>query len=226
MTGLVYIFTMLFLAVIPLEMYGMTAHAIGILAFFLAVYWYDRRNLEQKLFLMFLLYLVNWISYGIALLPREILFRYVMFSDAVITLTAWVYFGIYLLTEVIFILCDYFVTRLLLGVLDRIYLYKQENMTRKELGLMLAIPLSGIIGYVSFTFFSNIYESDTKWYIQDVHSSYQWVIGLYQAIAYGAVVAAIVLYQDMKKNHRREKENAVLAGQLESLEKHISEVEA
>ncbi len=226
MTGVVYIFTMLFLAVIPFEMYGMTAYAIGILAFFLAVYWYDRRNLEQKLFLMFLLYLVNWISYGIALLPREILFRYVIFSNEVITLTTRVYFVIYLLTEAIFILCDYCVTRLLLGVLDRIYLYKHENMTRKELGLMLAIPLSGIIGYVSFTFFSNIYESDTKWYIQDVHSSYQWVIGLYQAIAYGAVVAAVVLYQDMKKNHRREKENAVLAGQLESLEKHISEVEA
>ena len=226
MAGLAYIFMMLFLSVIPVEMHGMTAHAIGILAFFLAVYRYDHRNLEQKLFLMFLLYLIDWIAYGIALLPREILFRYVMFSDAVMSLTTWVYFGIYLLTEVIFILCDYFVMRLLLGVIDYIYLYKHENMSRKELGLMLAIPLSGIIGYVSFTFFSNIYESDTKWYIQDVHSSYQWVIALYQAIAYAAVVAAVVLYQDMKKNHRREKENAVLAGQLESLKKHISEVEA
>ena len=86
----------------------------SVLAFFLAVYWYDRRNLEQKLFLMFLLYLVNWISYGIALLPREILFRYVIFSNEVITLTTRVYFVIYLLTEVIFILCDYCVTRLLL----------------------------------------------------------------------------------------------------------------
>ena len=226
MTGLVYIFAMLFLAVIPLEMHGMTAHAIGVLAFFLAVYRYDRRNLEQKLFLMFLLYLVDWISYGIALLPREILFRYVMFSDAVTTLTAWVYFGIYLLVEAIFILCNFFVMRLLLDVLDRIYLYKHENMSRKELGLMLAIPLSGIIGYVSFTVFSNLYEADTKWYIQDVHMSYQWVVALYQAITYAAVVAAVILYQDMKKNHRQEKENAVLAGQLESLKKHISEVEA
>lgn len=226
MTGLVYIFMMFFLYVIPYEMHGMTAHAIGMLAFFLAVYRYDRRNPEQKVFLMFLLYLIDWISYGIALLPREVLFRYMMFSDAVTVLTIWVYYGIYLLVEVLFVLCEYFVMRLLLGVLDRIYLYKHENMSRKELGLMLAIPLSGIIGYVSFSFFSNIYESDTKWYIQDVHSSYQWIIALYQGMTYAAVVAAIILYQDMKKNHRREKENVVLAGQMESLKKHIEEVEA
>lgn len=91
---------------------------------------------------------------------------------------------------------------------------------------MLAIPLSGIIGYVSFTVFSNLYEADTKWYIQDVHTSYQWVVALYQEITYAAVVAAVILYQDMKKNHQQEKENAVLAGQLENLKKHISEVEA
>ena len=221
-----YIFMMLLLSAIPFEMSGMTAHAVGILFFFGVIYVYDCRNPEQKIFLLFLMYLIDWISYEIALVPREFLFRYVMFSDSVTTLTVWVNLGLYVLTESCYVLCRYFVMRLLLGVIDRIYLYKYENMSRKELGLMLAIPFSGIIGYVSFTFFSNIYLTDTKWYIQDVHVSYQWVVVLFLVMNYAAIAAAVILYQDMKRNHRKEKENAVLAGQMESLKKHIEEVEA
>lgn len=220
-----YIFMMLLLSAIPFEMDGMTAHAVGILFFFGVIYVYDRRNPEQKIFLLFLMYLIDWISYGIASIPREFLYRYVMFSDSVTTLTIWVNFGLYVLTESCYVLCRYFAMWLLLSVIDRIYLYKYENMSRKELGLMLAIPFSGIIGYVSFTFFSSIYLTDTKWYIQDVHASYQWVVVLYQVMNYAAIVAAVILYQDMKRNHRKEKENAVLAGQMESLKKHIEEVE-
>lgn len=221
-----YILMMLLLSVIPFEMSGMTAHAIGILFFFGVIYGYDRRNLEQKIFLLFLMYLIDWISYEIASIPREFLFRYVLFSDSVTMLNVWVNFALYVLTEICYVLCRYFAMRFLLGVIDRIYLYKYENMSWKELGLMLAIPFSGIIGYVSLTFFSGIYLADTKWYIQDIHASYQWVVVLYQVMTYAAIVAAVILYHDMKRNHRKEKENAMLAGQMESLKKHIGEVEA
>jgi len=223
--GAGYIFTMLLLTVIPFEMSGLAAHAVGILAFFGTIYRYDRRNLEQKIFLVFLLYLIIWTSYEIAMIPRELLYQYVLFSDSVMALTQWVYLGGYVLVETCYILCKSSVMYFLLNVIDRIYLYKNENMSRKELGLMLAIPFSMIIGHASLSFFSDIYLLDTKWYIQDTHLSYQCAVALYQLMSFAAIVAAVILYQDMKKNHRREKENAVLAGQLESLKKHIEEVE-
>lgn len=109
-----YIFMMLLLSAIPFEMSGMMAHAVGILFFFGVIYVYDRRNPEQKIFLLFLMYLIDWISYEIASIPREFLFQYVMFSDSVTTLTERVNLGLYVLTESCYVLCRYFAMRLLL----------------------------------------------------------------------------------------------------------------
>lgn len=222
---MIYIGTMSALYFVPYILHGLLAHAFGTLVFLIAIYLYDRRNAEQKIFLALFLYLTEWISWGIIMAPKDFLFRLDMYWGAVFELTDSVYLGLYLLIQSGGILFRYFLMRFLLDIMNRIYLYKNENMSRKELGLMLAIPLSSITGYYLSVFFSDIYLEDTSRYIQDMHSSYQWIVALYQIISYAALVAAVIFYQDMKKNHRREKENAVLAGQVESLKKHIGEVE-
>lgn len=225
-TQIIYIGTMSVLYCFPYSMHGILAYLLGGLLFFFSIYFQDRRNVEQKIFLVFFLYLSEWMTYGIALTLRELLFKYIMFSEFAMELNPWVYFGLYLLVDGCYLLCRYFVMRFLLDTVDRIYLYKNENMSKKELCLMLAIPLSAVVGYFSFVFFSDMYLADTNGYIQDSHSSYVWMVALYQTISYAALVAVLIFYQDMKKNHRKEKENAVLAGQLENLKKHIGEVEA
>ena len=223
---IVYICTMSSLYLIPFVVHGIFAYALGTLTFFAVICLYDRRNLEQKIFLFFFLYLVEWTSHGILAVPRELLFRGTMILGPVVNLSESAYFGFFLLNESCLALCQYFVMRTLLSIMGRIYLFKKENMSKKELGLMLVIPISVIVGYFSFVFFSDVYLEDTKRYIQDRHASFIWVVALYQTISYVALMAAVTFYQDMKKNHRREKENAVLAGQLKSMQKHIGEVEA
>lgn len=223
---IIYICTMSVLYLFPYTMHGFLAYALGALVFFVVIYLYDRRNLEQKIFLFFFLYLVEWTCHGVLVIPRQLLFQGSLILGSALEWGEWTYFGAFLLTEFCLALCQYFVMRMLLNIMERIYIYKSENMSRKELGLMLAIPISVIIGYFAFVFFSDIYLEDTKWYIQDTHASFYWVVALYQSISYAALVAVVTFYQDMKKNYRKEKENAVLAGQVKSLQKHIGEVEA
>lgn len=222
----VYICVMSALYLIPYTLHGFLAYALGVLAFFAVIFLYDRRNMEQKIFLFFFLYLAEWISHGVSFIPRELLYQGTIRLGPAMKFSESVYFLVFLLTESCFVLCRYAVMRMLLNWMGRIYIYKNENMSRKELGLMLAIPISVIIGYFAFVFFSDIYLEDTDWYIQDTHASFGWVVALYQIISYAALVAMVVFYQDMKKNNRKERENAVLAGQLKSLQKHIGEVEA
>lgn len=52
---------------------SMIAYAIGVIAAFVVMYLLDHRNLEQKLFLAVTFYLIEWISYGVALIPRNFL---------------------------------------------------------------------------------------------------------------------------------------------------------
>jgi hypothetical protein len=68
--GVTYFATMLVMYFIPYEMKGMTAYAIGTLMSFMMMYFLERRNIEQKVFLAVVMYLLNWISNGIALVPR------------------------------------------------------------------------------------------------------------------------------------------------------------
>lgn len=223
---LVYIGTMSVLYLIPYAFHGFLAYALGTLAFLAVIYLFDRRNMAQKVFLIIFLYLTEWISHSIVSVPRDFLFQGTMYFEAAMGSPEWVCLVLYILNQSLFIVLRCCVMRILLDIMDRIYLYKNENMSRKELGLMLAVPLSAFTGYFSFSVFSDFYLKDTGQYIQETHAFFLWISACYQMISYAALVAAVTFYQDMKKNYRKEKENAVLAGQLENLKKHIAEVEA
>lgn len=184
------------------------------------------RNLEQKIFLVVVMYLVEWFTHGIATLFRDILFRAILFSPAILDRPIMVYFGIYVVVEVTYLFLRFWIMLFLFKIINRAYVYKKENISKKELGLLIAVPLSVMVGYISFTFFFDSYLSDMQQYIQDMHMEYNWIKALYQIMSFVAIISSIVLYQSIKESHRREKEEAVLGEQMESLKRHMGEVEA
>lgn len=184
------------------------------------------RNLEQKIFLVTVMYLVEWFAHGIAVLFREVFFRTILFSPVILAKPVMVYFGIYVAVEIIYLFLRFWVMLFLFKVINRAYVYKKENISKKELALLSAVPLSVIAGYISFSFFFESYLADTQQYIQEMHLEYIWIKAMYQAVSFAAIISSIVLYQNIKESHRREKEEAVLEEQLESLKRHVEEVEA
>jgi sensor histidine kinase YesM len=222
--GVTYFATMLVMYFIPYEMKGMTAYAIGTWMSFMVMYFLERRNIEQKVFLAVVMYLLNWISKGIALVPRAIVLKMIDVSRF-ISSRQLLLLGCYAVEEIFNVMLIFLLMAFLIRMIDKVYVCKKENMSRKELGLMLATPLLVLLGYGSFSFFSNSYVADTGQYIWNIHSEYEWITALYQMISYIAIITVIVFYQNIKESHRREKENAVLAEQIISMENHISEVE-
>lgn len=223
--GVVYFFVIMAAYFFPYEMQGMTAYGVAVFAAFMAMYRIDKRNLEQKVFLAVIMYLLDWIVHGIAIIPRRFLMDGII-NSAYMTSRGMLQFGCYIGVEILYVILKYILMMVFIRIIDNVYVCKEENMSRKELGLMLSAPLLVLAGYGSYTFFSESYITDTQQYIWNVHWEYFWITGLYQVISFIAIIAMIVFYQSIKSGHGREKEYAVLTEQIENMKGHIKEVES
>lgn len=222
--GAAYFTVMLAMYFIPYEVKSMVAYAVGTMSAFAVMYCLDRRNVEQKLFLALVMYLLQWIANGIAIIPRNVVLKCIDATDYIST-RPMLLFGCYAVEEVFYLILIFLLMLFLVHIIDKVYKCKKENIIWKELGFMIAPLLSVLLGYGVFSFFSTAYLSDTGSYIWNLHVEYEWIRALYQMISYISIIAVIVSYQNIKESHRKEKENALLAEQVASMESHISEVE-
>lgn len=223
--GASYVSAMMIMYFIPYETESMIAYAVGTVSAFAVMYCLDRRNVEQKIFLALVMYLLQWIAHGVAIIPRNVVLK-CMDASVYISTRPMLLFGCYAVEEVFYIILFFLLMVFLVSIIDRVYLCKKENMSWKELGFMIAPLLSVLLGYGVFSFFSTAYLSDTGRYIWNAHIEYEWIRALYQMISYISIIAVIVSYQSIKESHRKEKENALLAEQVASMESHIREVES
>lgn len=215
--GASYFAAMLIMYFIPDELEMMLVYAVGALVVFLTMYFIDRTKPEQKIFLAVMMHLMDWIAHGIAIIPRGILFL-VLINASYITARPKLQVLCYAAVETIYVLLRSLIFAGMMRIIDRAYTCKNENMTKKELGLMLATPLSVLAGYCAFTFFDKAYQTDMNYYIEDMRPEYSWILAMYQLISFLAITVAIASYQ-------RIKESAALSVQIENMKRHIGQVE-
>lgn len=184
----------------------------------------EKRNVKQKAFLATTMYLFRWGVYGVTLVLRNILFEvfinteYMMYHPLqqviVYAIVETVYYGIAIV-----------VMYLVIKLIHKVYVNKKEDITGKELILLFATLLSVMVGYFTFNFLSNVYIEDMQAYIWDVHPEYTLLRVIYQIVSLAAILIALAVYQKMKEKQREEKENMLLAEQIENTREYISEVE-
>lgn len=224
MVGAVYFSVMMVLYLIPYEMDSMVAYAAGTAAALAVMYLIDGRNAGQKLYLAVIMYLLDWISHGIAVIFRSILFEKLINMPYIMQRPV-LQLGCYVGVEIFYVILIFTITIFFIKIINKVYVRKKENMSKKELGLLLVTPLLALTGYGTFNFISNAYLADMEQYIWNIHSGYLWIQALYQIIAFLAIIVVILLYQTIKENHRKEKENAVLSEQMVEMRRYIREVE-
>lgn len=223
--GILYFAVMAILYLIPWEMDGLIAYGTGAAAAFVVMCALDRRNRKQKLFLTMIMYLLDNMSSSIAVIPRGFLFEKIIYQPYV-QQRGWLSLFCYLLIQIFYVSLCFLIMAMLVKIVNRVYVYKTENMQGKELALMFATPLLAFTGYAVFSYFSNIWLGTFEYYIWNVYAEYLWIKALYQVVSYAAILTSIVLYQGIKEGHRKEKENAVLAGQMADMKRHIGQMEA
>lgn len=221
-TGLAYFLMMLFLWLVPWEV--RYSDLCGMAGAFVVMYLLERRNLEQKIFLSVTGSLLFWIESGFALIPRNIYFILVLMTKY-FNEKEWLQFFCYLLFEVLYCVLQGILLHFMVRLIHRIYIRKEENVTKKELGLLLLPLFSVLVGRFILAFVVDVYLRDTGQYIWNVHGEYEWLKIIYQVVSFSAVLLTLVVYQKIREAKQREKEDAVLLEQQRRIEIHIREVE-
>lgn len=184
----------------------------------------EKRKIKQKAFLAILMYLFRWVVYGVTLVLRDAMFA--LFINTPYMLNHPIQQVIvYAIVELVYFAIALAIMYMVIKLIHKVYVNKKEDITEKELLLLLATLLSVMLGYFSFNFFSNVYIKDIQVYIWDAHPEYTLLRVLYQLVSFAAILIALVMYQKLKENQREEKENALLVEQIANTKQHISEVE-
>ena len=222
--SIVYITIMLVLYMIPPQIDNFSAYLIGVIAAFLAMYVEDRRNIYQKIFLAITFFSIRWLTVAMAgrlddLVTKALVFRN-MSAEKV-----WLQYGLYVGTRVLdIVLCIAFIA-VAIGLINKAYIYKKDEMSVKEMVMLIIPSLVGVTGYGILQYYLMIYERDTGNNLIDTYGFYGALSFLHYLISIVAILVVIVMFQNWKEMQEEQRGQALVLNQISDMKKHIEEVE-
>ena len=157
LVSIVYIGILSVLYLIPLQIGIFSAYMLGVVAAFLVMYVQDRRNIYQKIFLAITFFSIRWLTVAMAgrlddLVTKALVFRN-MSAEKV-----WLQYGLYVGTRVLdIVLCIAFIA-VAIGLINKAYIYKKDEMSVKEMVMLIIPSLVGVTGYGILQYYLMIYE--------------------------------------------------------------------
>ena len=222
--SIVYITIMLVLYTIPPQIDNFSAYLIGVMAAFLAMYVEDRRNIYQKIFLAITFFSIRWLTVAMAgrlddLVTKALVFRN-MDAEKV-----WLQYGLYVGTRVLdIVLCIAFIA-VAIGLINKAYIYKKDEMSVKEMVMLIIPSLVGVTGYGILQYYLMIYERDTGKNLIDTYGFYGALSFLHYLISIVAILVVIVMFQNWKEMQEEQRGQELVLNQISDMKKHIEEVE-
>ena len=222
--SIVYITIMLVLYMIPPQIDNFFAYLIGVIAAFLAMYVEDRRNIYQKIFLAITFFSIRWLTVAMAgrlddLVTKALVFRN-MSAEKV-----WLQYGLYVGTRVLdIVLCIAFIA-VAIGLINKAYIYKKDEISVKEMVMLIIPSLVGVTGYGILQYYLMIYERDTGKNLIDTYGFYGALSFLHYLISIVAILVVIVMFQNWKEMQEEQRGQELVLNQISDMKKHIEEVE-
>lgn len=222
--SIVYITIMLVLYMIPPQIDNFSAYLIGVIAAFPAMYVEDRRNIYQKIFLAITFFSIRWLTVAMAgrlddLVTKALVFRN-MSAEKV-----WLQYGLYVGTRVLdIVLCIAFIA-VAIGLINKAYIYKKDEMSVKEMVMLIIPSLVGVTGYGILQYYLMIYERDTGKNLIDTYGFYGALSFLHYLISIVAILVVIVMFQNWKEMQEEQRGQELVLNQISDMKKHIGEVE-
>lgn len=222
--SIVYITIMLVLYTIPPQIDNFSAYLIGVIAAFLAMYVEDRRNIYQKIFLAITFFSIRWLTVAMAgrlddLVTKALVFRN-MSAEKV-----WLQYGLYVGTRVLDIVLCIALIAVAIGLINKAYIYKKDEMSVKEMVMLIIPSLVGVTGYGILQYYLMIYERDTGKNLIDTYGFYGALSFLHYLISIVAILVVIVMFQNWKEMQEEQRGQELVLNQISDMKKHIEEVE-
>ncbi|MCI8326836.1 MAG: sensor histidine kinase [Lachnospiraceae bacterium] len=218
--GIAYSFTMLILYVIPPVIRNFTAYSVGIFVAFLVMCAIDHRNYQQKVFLAITFFSLRWLG---AYMTRMIAtYVYNVVDSIYITEYPVIRFVVYVFTEIIDLMISFTIMKISVRCIVKSYVDKHESMSGKELFMLITPSVTGVIGYGMMQYYRDYCEESI---VRPVFGIYAALAFLYYGISIVTIVVVTVMFQKVKKKQKEKLQNGLLAVQIESMKRHIEQVE-
>lgn len=222
--SIVYITIMLVLYMIPPQIDNFSAYLIGVIAAFLAMYVEDRRNIYQKIFLAITFFSIRWLTVAMAARLDDLVTKALVFRNMSAE-KVWLQYGLYVGTRVLdIVLCIAFIA-VAIGLINKVYIYKKDEMSVKEMVMLIIPSLVGVTGYGILQYYLMIYERDTGKNLIDTYGFYGALSFLHYLISIVAILVVIVMFQNWKEMQEEQRGQELVLNQISDMKKHIGEVE-
>lgn len=222
--SIVYITIMLVLYMIPPQIDNFSAYLIGVIAAFLAMYVEDRRNIYQKIFLAITFFSIRWLTVAMAARLDDLVTKALVFRNMSAE-KVWLQYGLYVGTRVLdIVLCIAFIA-VAIGLINKAYIYKKDEMSVKEMVMLIIPSLVGVTGYGILQYYLMIYERDTGKNLIDTYGFYGALSFLHYLISIVAILVVIVMFQNWKEMQEEQRGQELELNQISDMKKHIEEVE-
>ena len=222
--SIVYITIMLVLYMIPPWIDNFSAYLIGVIAAFLAMYVEDRRNIYQKIFLAITFFSIRWLTVAMAARLDDLVTKALVFRNMSAE-KVWLQYGLYVGTRVLdIVLCIAFIA-VAIGLINKAYIYKKDEMSVKEMVMLIIPSLVGVTGYGILQYYLMIYERDTGKNLIDTYGFYGALSFLHYLISIVAILVVIVMFQNWKEMQEEQRGQELVLNQIGDMKKHIEEVE-
>lgn len=222
--SIVYITIMLVLYMIPPQIDNFSAYLIGVMAAFLAMYVEDRRNIYQKIFLAITFFSIRWLTVAMAARLDDLVTKALVFRNMSAE-KVWLQYGLYVGTRVLdIVLCIAFIA-VAIGLINKAYIYKKDEMSVKEMVMLIIPSLVGVTGYGILQYYLMIYERDTGKNLIDTYGFYGALSFLHYLISIVAILVVIVMFQNWKEMQEEQRGQELVLNQISDMKKHIEKVE-
>ncbi len=222
--SIVYITIMLVLYMIPPQIDNFSAYLIGVIAAFLVMYVEDRRNIYQKIFLAITFFSIRWLTVAMAARLDDLVTKALVFRNMSAE-KVWLQYGLYVGTKVLdIVLCIAFIA-VAIGLINKAYIYKKDEMSVKEMVMLIIPSLVGVTGYGILQYYLMIYERDTGKNLIDTYGFYGALSFLHYLISIVAILVVIVMFQNWKEMQEEQRGQELVLNQISDMKKHIEEVE-
>ena len=222
--SIVYITIMLVLYMIPPQIDNFSAYLIGAIAAFLTMYVEDRKNIYQKIFLAITFFSIRWLTVAMAARLDDLVTKALVFRNMDAE-KVWLQYGLYVGTRVLeLVLCIAFIA-IAIGLINKAYIYKKDEMSVKEMVMLIIPSLVGVTGYGILQYYLMIYERDTGKNLIDTYGFYGALSFLHYLISIVAILVVIVMFQNWKEMQEEQRGQELVLNQISDMKKHIGKVE-
>ena len=220
----VYIVIMSVLYAIPLQINNFFAYLIGGVTAFLVMYLQDRRNIYQKIFLAVTFFSIRWLAVAMAGGLNDVVTKTLVFQSEIAE-RKWLQYGFYAGSRILdLFLCLAFIAGVA-KLINQAFVYKKDEMSSKEMIMLIMPSLVGVTGYGILQYYLNIYETDTGKSLVDTYGFYGALSFLHYLISIIAILVMTTMFQKWKVTKEEQAGQELVLNQVSDMEKHIGEVE-